>query len=98
MNLGQLGPRGGASRGRVLPIPPSDHKIWSIPPSDHFPLFNYYANAVESSEFGADRNNITWFVQIETDLSCEFGFGDGALAICLFARVIQQFGLRTRKP
>ena len=35
LNLGQFEARGGASRGRVLPIPPFDHKGR---PFDHFPF------------------------------------------------------------
>ena len=40
LNLGQFGALGGASRGRVLPIPPFEHKIRGIPPFDHFPKAN----------------------------------------------------------
>ena len=35
------------------------------------------------------------FVQNETGVMCEIGCGDGTRVICLFARVIQQFGFWT---
>ena len=41
LNLGQVGSSGGAPGGRVLPIPPFNHKIGAIPPFDHFPLINH---------------------------------------------------------
>ena len=34
---GQIRARGVAPRGRVLPVPPFDHKSRGIPPFDHFP-------------------------------------------------------------
>ena len=37
LNLGQFGARGGASRGRFLPIPPFDHKRRGYTPLRSFP-------------------------------------------------------------
>ena len=36
-------------------------------------------------------------MQIEKSLLCEIERGDGARAVCLFARVIQQLGFWTQK-
>ena len=42
----------------------------------------------------ADTNHVC---EIETGFSCEVGCGDGARAICLFARVAQPLDLWTQK-
>ena len=92
-----MGPVGAPPAAAFCLYPRLTTQSGGIPPFDHFPLLNFYANPIESSGFWSDRYNIASFVQIETDFSCEFGCGDGALAICLFARVIQQLGIWTQK-
>ena len=56
------------------------------------------ANPILSLRFGVGREKIyISFVQIEKSLLCEIERGDGARAVCLFARVIQQLGFWTQK-
>ena len=43
LNLGQFGAHGGASRRRVLSIPPFDHKSRGyITPFEHFPFWIFF--------------------------------------------------------
>ena len=44
LNLGQFGARGGASRGRVLPILPFDHKSRGYTPFDYYVLSCIHSN------------------------------------------------------
>ena len=45
----------------------------------------------------ASKQTKTTAAGIETGISCKIGYGDGAMAICLFAHVIHQSTFRTEK-